>query len=210
LILEFLIPKYASFQTRHILAAFHTLFNELYSLNKSTFLSTITRTLSPTITHVTLKSNAPSNYHTLLDWVNHTLLLSVQDNQSFTKYLPDLILWQSTLLTHCLAESHKRALRVSALQDTRMCLRGIFQQSESIWNGNAVESYVKVLMGAKVPAFVAAVGLGVLADVCKRLKNDTPREVIESSKSAFYEFFVKELCGSKIRVPLYVMVCVCV
>ena len=68
---------------------------------------------------------------------------------------------------------------------------------------------MKVLLGTKVPTFVAAVGLGVLADVCKRLKNHTPREVIESSKSAFYEFFVKELCGSKTRVLSYVMVYLC-
>lgn len=71
-----------------------------------------------------------------------------------------------------------------------------------------MESYIRVLMGAKLSSFVAAVLLGLVADVCKRLKNDTPRNVIEASKSAYYDFFVKELCGSKTRVPMYVMVCV--
>src|SRR5277367_5624713 len=97
LILEFLIPKYAAFQTRHLLAAFHALFKELYSLNKSAFLSSISRTLDPAITRVTLKHNAASNYRTLLGWVNHIFILSVQDNETFTKYLPDLIIWQATL-----------------------------------------------------------------------------------------------------------------
>lgn len=208
LIIEFLIPKYAAFQTRHLLSAFHALFKELYSVNRSIFLSTIARTLDPAVTRVTLKHNAASNYHTLLDWVNHILVLSVQDHETFTKYLPDLIVWQATLFDRCLAESKKRSLRLSALLATRACLKTIFQQTESAWNENTVESYIRVLMGPKVPAFVAAVLLGVVADVCKRLKNDTPKKVIEASKGAFYDFFVKELCGSKTRVPMYVMVCV--
>jgi len=208
LIVEFLIPKYAAFQTRRLLAAFHILFKELYSLNKSTFLSTIVRTLDPAVTRITVKHNAPHNYRTLLDWVNYILILAVQDNKTFTVYLPDLIIWQATLFDRCLAESKKRSLRVSALLSTRACLKTVFHQRESIWNGNAVESYIRVLMGAKLSSFVAAVLLGLVADVCKRLKNDTPRNVIEASKSAYYDFFVKELCGSKTRVPMYVMVCV--
>ena len=208
LILEFLVPKYASLQTRPILAALHSLCKELYSLNNSIFLSTIIRTLDRAVIRVNLKANAGSNYYTLLDSVNHTLLVSVHDHESFEKYLPDLIIWQATLLDRCLAESKKRSLRISALQTTRTCLRGIFQQKESIWNHNAVESYIRVLMSAKVTSFIAAVMLGVVADVCKRLRNDTPRAVLESSKTAFYEFFRKELVGSKVRIPSYVIVCV--
>jgi hypothetical protein len=205
-ILEFLIPKYASFQTRPLLAAFHILFRELYSVNKETFLSTISRVLDVSVTRVVLKANAVSNYFTLLDFVNHVFLLASGDNEIFMKYLPDLVRWQATLLQHCLAYSKKKGMRLSAIRTTRACLRGIFQQKESILNRNTVDSVIKVLVGSKISPLAAAVSLGLVAGVCKRLPSDTTRAVIESSKSAFYDFFTKELVGSRARLPPYVMV----
>lgn len=208
IILEFLIPKYASFQTRHLLAAFHILFKELYSIKRETFLSTIIRGLDLAVNRVTVKTNAVSNYFTLLDWVNYVLLLSSLDNEEFTKYLPDLVIWQATLLRHCLAEAKKKGIRVSAIRTTRASLRGVFQQKESILNGNTVESFIRILVESKISSFAAATSLGIVAGVCKRLKNNTPRAVIELSRNAYYDFFIKEIIGSRIRVPGYVMVCI--
>ena len=207
-ILEFLIRKYASFQTRPLLAAFHILFSQLFSINRDAFLSKIIAELGIALDRVTLKPNAVSNYFTLLDWVNQVLLLSSKDNQAFTKYLPDLLIWQATLLHHCLAESKKRGLKVSAIRTTRATLRGLFQQNESISNGNTVESFIRILVESSISPFAAATSLGVVAGVCKRLRNDTPREVINSSKSAYHEFFIKKIIGSRVRIPRYVMVCI--
>jgi hypothetical protein len=206
ILLEFLIPKYASFQTRHLLGALRILFKELYSINKDTFLSTVVRGLDLAVNRVTLKANAVSNYFTLLDWVNNVLLLSSKDNENFTKYLPDLVIWQATLLQHCLAEAKKKGMKVSAFRTTRASLRGVFQQKESISNSNAVENFIRILVGSKISPFAAATLLGIVAGVCKRLRNDTPRGVIESSKNTYYDFFIKEIIGSRIRMPSYVMV----
>jgi hypothetical protein len=182
------------------------LFKVLYSADRDTFLSTITRGLDISIAHVVIKANAVSNYFTLLDWVNQVLLLSSGDNESFTKYLADLVTWQATLLQRCLAESKKKGIRASAIRTTRASLRGIFQQKEITLNGNAVESVIKALVGSKISPFAVAVSLGVVSGVCKRLRSETPRKVIEMSKAVFYDFFVKEIVGSKVRIPGYVMV----
>lgn len=206
-ILEFLIPKYASFQTRHLLAAIHTLFKELHAIKNDTFLSTIIRELEISVNRVTVKVNAVSNYFTLLDWVNYTLLLSSQNNETFTKCLPDLVIWQTTLLEHCLSEAKKKGIKLSAIRTTRASLRGIFQQKESMLNVNAVENFIRILVGSKkVAPFAAATSLGVVAGVCKRLRNEALNGVIESSKMAYYDFFIKEIIGSKVRIPSYVMV----
>ena len=203
---EFVIPKYAYFHSRSLLNAFHALFKSLYVLNKEAFLESITRELGVVISGVTQKANAVSNYFTLLDWVNQVLLLSSQNYEKFMMHLDDLITWQTTLLERCLAESKKQGMRDSAIHSTRACLRGIFQQKESTWNRNVVESCIRVMTGAKVPPFIAGVSLGMIAGVCKRLRNPTPRDVIEASKPVFYEFFIKQIIGSRVSVPSYVLV----
>ena len=164
------------------------------------------RELGIALDRVTLKYNAASNYFTLLDWVNHVLVLSSKDNETFTKYLPDLVMWQATLLHHSLTESKKRGMKVSAIRTTRATLREIFQQKESALNGNAVGSFIRILVESKISPFGAATSLGVVAGVCKRLRNDAPREVINSSKAAYYDFFIRHIIGSRGRIPSYVMV----
>jgi len=206
IILEHLIPKYASFQIRPLLSSFHTLFRELCRVNREAFLATVVRELDVATSRVAVKTNAVGNYFTLLDWVNYILPLSSADNEDFVHYLPDLVRWQGFLLYKCLAEAKKKGLRASALRTTRACLRGVFQQKQSIVSGNTVESYIKILSGAKTSPFASAVLLGVVAGVSARLRNKLPNEVVESSKSFFYDFFLKEILGSKTRVPEFVMV----
>jgi hypothetical protein len=154
-----------------------------------------------------IKANAISNYFTLLDWVNHVLVLSNGDHQDLLKYLPDLARWQAILLQHCLAEPKKRGLRTSARRTTRASLRAIFQQRDRALSTVTLESFIKVLVGPKIPPFAAALSLGVVAGVCKRLRHDNgPSEFIEQSKGVYYDFFIKEIIGSKVRIPSYVMV----
>ena len=164
--------------------------------------------LGTALDRVTVKLNAVSNYFTLLDWVNQVLLLSSEDNQTFTKYFSDLITWQATLLHHCLAESKKRGLKVSAIRTTRASIRGLFQQKESVLNGNAVENFIRILVESRISPFAAAISLGVVAGVCKRLRNDIPREVVNSSKGIYHDFFIKNIIASRVRIPSYVMVCI--
>src|SRR5436305_10446307 len=134
-ILNFVIPKYATFQTRPLLAAFHTLFEELYSLNRDTFLSNTTRLLGTAVNGVVIKTNAVNNYFTLLDWVNYVFIQASRQENDFTKQFSHLVTWQAILLHHCLADAKKKGLKVSAVRTTRATLRIIFQRNE---NGSAV------------------------------------------------------------------------
>lgn len=153
-----------------------------------------------------IKTNAPSNYFTLLDWVNVVLLLSAEDQLNFTAYLGDLVIWQATLLHRCISEG-KRGVKASAIRGTRASLKAVFaKEGEPSFGGKAVESFIKALTGPKIPPFVAAIGLGVVAGVCRGLREPTPSSVIESSKSTYYDFFIKEVVGSKSSVPDYVLV----
>jgi hypothetical protein len=208
IIVEYIISKYAAFQTRTLLTSLHILFDGLYLTNKEPFLAAVVRGLDVAITRALIKANAISNYYTLLDWVNHILVLSNGGHQDLLKYLPDLARWQAILLQHCLAEPKKRGLRISARRTTRASLRAIFQQKDTALSKVTVESFIKILVGSKIPPFAAAVSLGVVAGVCKRLRhNNVPSEFIEQSKGVYYDFFVKEIIGSKVRIPSYVMVC---
>jgi hypothetical protein len=206
IILEFIIPKYASFTTRPLHSALHTLFRALNTVSKERFLSAVVRQLDIVINRSNIKVNAPSNYFTLLDWVNLVLVLSAEEVLNFTTYVSDLVIWQAILLHHCIAEG-KKGLTVSAIRGTRASLRGVFyQRDHPSFGGKAVESFIKILIGAKIPSFAAAIALGVVAGVCRRLRDPNPGRVIESSKSEYYDFFIKEIIGSKSRLPDYVLV----
>ena len=164
-VLEYLIPKYAAFQTRQLHSAFHILFRELYLIKKDTFLSTIVRELELAVNRVTVKANAVSNYFTLLDWVNNVLILSSDDDKNFTKYLPDLVIWQAILLQYCLSEAKKKGLKSSAIRTTRASLRAVFQSKDIILGENTVESFIRILLGSKLAPFAAGISLGIVAGV---------------------------------------------
>ena len=61
-------------------------------------------------------------------------------------------------------------------------------------------------MGSGVSPFAAGVELGILAGISKQLVDKTASVLIEQSKGPIYEFFIKDIIGSKVRIPQYVMV----
>ena len=206
-LVDFIIPKYASYQIRPLLLELRRLFTSLYSVDSSVFLATVTRRLDSAVQRVSAKANAVSNYFTLLDWVNHVLILTSRNANDLSKYLPELVTWQATLLYHCLSEAKKKGMTVSALRSTRACLRAVFQsQTDDAGNKSTVEHFIAILVGSKVSPFTACVSLGIVAGVSKRLKYAIPTQVVNSSKNIFHDFATKEIIGSKLRVPRYVMV----
>jgi hypothetical protein len=75
-LVEHLIPKYAAFQIRPLLFAFHVLFKELYANSSETFLPAVVRALDVAMSRVSIKANAVGNYFTLLDWVSQVAGIS--------------------------------------------------------------------------------------------------------------------------------------
>jgi hypothetical protein len=206
LLIEELISKYAIPQSRTLFSALNDLLHELYEVDPQTFLRAIMKSLDLAISRVQIKANATSSYFTLLDWVNQVLCLASQTNEDLVKNLPDLVRWQALLLFKCLAESKKRGLKVSALRTSRACLRRLFKQNDAATSRKTVESYIKILVGSKTSPFASAIALGMVAGVAERLRDDVAREVIETLKGLIYDFFIKEIIGSRARVPSSVMV----
>jgi hypothetical protein len=165
------------------------------------------RQLDIAVNRVNIKPNAPGNYFTLLEWVNQVLTLSAEEEHLFTKYIANLVTWQATLLYNCLAEG-KKGVKQSALRGTRASLRSVFYKKDHPSFGEtSVQSFIKILTGSKIPPFAAAIGLGVIAGVTRRLRDPSPSKVVDASKSTYYDFFIKEIVGSKSRIPEYVLVC---
>jgi hypothetical protein len=206
-IVEYIIPRYPAFQIRPLLAAIHDVFDALYRVHGEEFLTVIVRELEIAVAHVVIKANAAANIFTLLNWVNQVLdQLASADEFTLTKYLPDLIRWQATLLQLCLSEGKKKGLKNAAIGRTRACMSALFQQKDGNLGASAVQIYIKVLSSSKVPPFAAGTALGMVANVSYRVRAKVAAETVECQKSLFYSFFVKEVVGSKVRIPNYVMV----
>jgi hypothetical protein len=207
IILESLIPTYASCTTRLLHNAVLILLYHLNTLDSQVFLSTIVRQLDIAVNRVIIKPNVPGYYFTLLAWVNRVITLSAQGENNFIKYIADLVVWQATLLHRCLAEG-KKGLLHSAWRRTRMSIYEVFYSKDPPYMGEMLaKTSIKILTGSKVPPFAAAIGLGLVADVAWVGRDGSANEVVESSKSAFYDFFIKEIVGSKAWIPEYVIVC---
>jgi len=206
IVLGYVIPRYGAFQIRPLLASIHGLFDALHKLNRETFIATIVKELDTSVGRVVIKANATANYFTLLNWVNQSIQLASADQPTLEKYLPDLIQWQAILLQLCLSEGKKKGLKTAAIGITRACLRKLFQQRDSNLSANAVQTYIKTLTSSKTSPVAAAVALGIVAGVSCRLRSTVSSEMVESSKIVFYDFFVKEIVGSKVRIPNFAMV----
>jgi hypothetical protein len=205
IVVEYLVPKYASFQSRHLLSALDTLFERLDNLNREAFLASICRVLNASVGQSLVKTNAVSNYKTLLHFVNRVLILVSRDSKDFVIYAPDLLKWQALLLDRCLAGG-KRNTQISVISDAEQTLKAIFQQLGDAENRNVTESIINLFTGANIHPSAAAVSLGVVAKVCKQSPNSTPNAVFESSRTTVFDFFAKEIASSKVHVPGYVMV----
>jgi hypothetical protein len=155
---------------------------------------------------VSLKANAVSNYFNILTWVNETLVLASNNKEDFMGYAKDLVKYQATLLQHCLADGAKRGIKAAALRNTKATVTAILQKREAHFTQDAVQSYLSIVLGSTLSPCAIGVELGLLAYLSKQLENETAIKLIEQSKATIYDFFIKEIIGSKLRIPHYVMV----
>jgi hypothetical protein len=179
----------------------------MYFLDKSTFLSSMTRNLESVVVRVSLKANAVSNYFNILTWVNETFVLASNNKEDFIGYAKDLMKYQATLLQYCLADGAKRGIKVAALRNTKATLTALLQKREPDFTEDAVQSYLSIVLGSTLSPFATGVELGLLAGLSKQLENEIAMKLIDQSKATIYDFFIKEVIGSKLRIPHYVMVC---
>jgi hypothetical protein len=186
------------------------LFTTLYSVDSSIFLRDVVRELKAATSQVFAKVSPAiplSDYFTLLRWVNHALTLTSRSSVDLGVYILEFMKLQATLLQHCLAQSKKHGLTVSALESTRASWRAVFQQQKAFIE-LGVATFLYSLAESDVFPFAAVVMFGIVASVSIEMERRYlfPGLMIDLCSTTIYGYFAKEIIGGNVRVPRYVMV----
>lgn len=112
----------------------------------------------------------------------------------------DLIAVDAKALENCFAHTPKIPVRQSALRVTRRALRAVF--SSQTWGEDALRQSVSRLTTDAAAGNKNALLLGVISGVCSRLPTRKP--ILEQSKKAILDYYVKEIVSSKSVVPAHV------
>ncbi|KAK9454211.1 armadillo-type protein [Dipodascopsis uninucleata] len=139
------------------------------------------------------KTMAVSDFFVILEWVNQIIPSSLSSGAP-TTLLPDLIKLQCKCLYQCYAGEKKHRLSVAADKSTRNTLSLIFASHEDICS-----TYLDILFSTAISPPITAISLlGALAATAADLKvNQKPFVIISDNRQKYYNFFEKEILGSK-------------
>ncbi|KAL2115355.1 hypothetical protein VTJ04DRAFT_9610 [Mycothermus thermophilus] len=130
----------------------------------------------------------------LVEWLS-LLTQNLAGTPLWDKLGKDILAATAEGLEKCLQPSAKSSLGSSALVITRRAIRKLASADPK-----AVEAAVQVLSAKGTqPAAKNAILLGVIAGVCARKTELKP--VLESLKSQYFAFYVREILGSRTVVP---------
>ncbi|CBY01879.1 hypothetical protein IAQ61_006478 [Plenodomus lingam] len=147
------------------------------------------------------KGLAHASAFVLVDWCSVLLLQLAQSPERWARHGLHVALADARLLETCVgAGSHRRAQRIShsALVSTRRALRAILRA-----NSSALAQLVTTLTTKGATSAAGnAVFLGVIAGVASRLPTIKP--LLEQHKQEYFNFYVRELIGSRSQLPEHV------
>jgi hypothetical protein len=136
----------------------------------------------------------------LLEWCCILLQQVSEDSAAPLAIVLDLIAVDAKALENCFAHTPKIPVRQSALRVTRRALRTTF--SCQTWGEEAVRQSISRLTTDAAAGNKNALLLGVISGVCARLPARKP--ILEQSKKAILDYYVKEIVSSKSVVPAHV------
>lgn len=145
---------------------------------------------------------ASTNAFALVEWCAFLL----QDFSAFSawwnRWALELIIADAQLLELCVGSTVRRSVKRSALTLTRRAFQAILSTHPP--RAATIGDAVRQLMSASKATSAArnAIYLGLLAGVCARLSHARP--MIEELKPKIYEFYVREILGSRIPVPQHI------
>lgn len=162
------------------------------------------KTIAPLIAAVRKESQkqgiAPTNAFVLVEWCS--LFMQHFDASLWDQFASDIILTDADALDKCHQSSARKSVAHSAIIVTRRGLRKLFSSSDS--SENRLSSSVDILASKSAQSTPRnAVLLGVIAGVSAR--KDHLRPVLDTLKPKYYEFFTREIIGSRIAVPEHVV-----
>ncbi|CAI7661758.1 unnamed protein product [Penicillium pancosmium] len=143
---------------------------------------------------------ASSSAFVLLEWCSILLQQVSEDQATPLSIVLDLIIVDAKALENCFAHTPKLPVKQSALRVTRRALRAVF--SSLAFGEEAIRQSISQLTTDAVAGNKNALFLGVISGVCARLPARKP--VLEESKKAILDYYVKEIVSSKTVVPAHV------
>ncbi|RGP78764.1 translational activator gcn1 [Fusarium longipes] len=162
------------------------------------------KTIAPLIAALRKESQkhgiAPTNAFVLVEWCS--LFMQHLDASLWDQFASDIILTDADALDKCHQSTARKSVAHSAVIVTRRGLRKLFSSPES--SNQRLSSSVDFLVAKGTQSTPRnAVLLGVIAGVSAR--KDHLRPVLDSLKPKYYEFFTREIIGSRTAVPEHVV-----
>ncbi|KAF4976900.1 hypothetical protein FZEAL_6502, partial [Fusarium zealandicum] len=158
------------------------------------------KTISPLVAALRKESQkhgiAPTNAFVLVEWCS-LFMQHLSKTSLWEEFASDILLTDADALEKCHQLVSRKSVARSAIVVTRRGLRKLFSFTES--SEKRLYSAVNVLStkGAQ-PTWRNAILLGVIAGVSARKEHLRP--VLESLKPKYYEFFNRELTGSRTAI----------
>ncbi|PNP74878.1 hypothetical protein FNYG_11794 [Fusarium nygamai] len=161
---------------------------------------TESKTIAPLIIALRKESQkpgiAPTNAFVLVEWCS--LFMQHLDASQWDEFATDIILADADALEKCHQPVSRKSVTHSAIIVTRRGLRKLFSSNEL--SETRLSASVDVLTAKGAQSISRnAVLLGVIAGVSAR--KDHLRPVLDSLKSRYYDFFTREIIGSRTSVP---------
>ncbi|KAF5596913.1 translation activator GCN1 [Fusarium subglutinans] len=158
------------------------------------------KTIAPLITALRRESQkpgiAPTNAFVLVEWCS--LFMQHLDASQWEQFATDIVLADADALEKCHQPVSRKSVTHSAIIVTRRGLRKLFSSNEL--SEKRLSASVDVLTAKGAQSISRnAVLLGVIAGVSAR--KDHLRPVLDSLKPRYYDFFTREIMGSRTSVP---------
>ena len=158
------------------------------------------KTIAPLITALRKESQkhgiAPTNAFVLVEWCS--LFMQHLDASLWDQFASDIILTDADALDKCHQPTSRKSVAHSAIIVTRRGFRKLFSSPES--SEKRLSSSVDILATKGAQSTPRnAVLLGVIAGVSAR--KDHLRPILDTLKPKYYDFFTREIIGSRVAVP---------
>ncbi|KAF5970609.1 translational activator GCN1 [Fusarium coicis] len=158
------------------------------------------KTIAPLIIALRKESQkpgiAPTNAFVLVEWCS--LFMQHLNASQWDEFATDIILADADALEKCHQPVSRKSVTHSAIIVTRRGLRKLFSSNEL--SDKRLSTSIDVLTAKGAQSISRnAVLLGVIAGVSAR--KDHLRPVLDSLKSRYYDFFTREIIGSRTSVP---------
>ncbi|RBR09427.1 uncharacterized protein FIESC28_09877 [Fusarium coffeatum] len=158
------------------------------------------KTIAPLITALRKESQkhgiAPTNAFVLVEWCS--LFMQHLDASLWDQFASDIILTDADALDKCHQPTSRKSVAHSAIIVTRRGFRKLLSSPES--SEKRLSSSVDILATKGAQSTPRnAVLLGVIAGVSSR--KDHLRPILDTLKPKYYDFFTREIIGSRVAVP---------